>query len=393
MALPTRGRGCSGSPPAEKAAGTHQGAPILMGGTEMAPARGEEAGVSATNPLSKRMVFHVLDVLWEETDEDHTLTLKQIVQILKNRHILTDRKTVSRNIAYLQEAGFDICCDSTRKDATVPLKTDYYLVHNFTDEELRYLIDGLVFSRHIPAGFRKDTIGKLEGLSNKYFKSRVRHVHSMPVDGTYNAEIYGTIAAIDDAIEAQRKIRFKYTEFGTDKRRHVKLREDGTERVYVATPYQMAARDGKYYLICNYDRYDDVSNYRVDRMVDVEVLEDEPARPFEDLDWSGGRPLDLAEYMREHPYMYSSEDVRARLRVTLPMVSDVIDLFGEDVEFSDEDREAGTVCVGTRANARAVQQFAKNFAPDVLLLEPAYLRERVADELRRATEAYSKLEK
>lgn len=77
-------------------------------------------------------------------------------------------------------------------------------------------------------------------------------------------------------------------------------------REYVLNPYQLAAKEGKYYLICNYDKYDDISNYRVDRIADVKLL-DEPVKPFESLPWAKERRLDLAEYMREHIYMFSSE--------------------------------------------------------------------------------------
>ena len=66
---------------------------------------------------------------------------------------------------------------------------------------------------------------------------------------------------------------FQYLEYGVDKKLHPKLREDGSVREYVVNPYQMAAKEGKYYLICNYDKYDDISNYRVDRITKVEKLD------------------------------------------------------------------------------------------------------------------------
>lgn len=65
------------------------------------------------------------------------------------------------------------------------------------------------------------------------------------------------------------------------------------------------AKEGKYYLICNYGKYDDVSNYRIDRLADVRVLDDEPVKPFESLEGAGRTGLDLAKYMAEHVYMYS----------------------------------------------------------------------------------------
>ena len=51
----------------------------------------------------------------------------------------------------------------------------------------------------------------------------------------------------------------------------------------------MAAKEGKYYLICNSDKYDDAANYRLDRICDLALLE-ERARPFETLKGADGRP-------------------------------------------------------------------------------------------------------
>ena len=113
----------------------------------------------------------------------------------------------------------------------------------------------------------------------------------------------------------------------------------------------MAAKEGKYYLICNYDKYDDISNYRLDRITELKIL-DEPAKPFEHLKWANGRTLDLATYMKEHPYMYAGDNVRAVFRV-------------------------------------AKEQFALNFAPDVTVPEPQRLREKVKNALKKALEKYN----
>lgn len=120
----------------------------------------------------------------------------------------------------------------------------------------------------------------------------------------------------------------------------------------------MAAKEGKYYLICNYDKYDDISNYRVDRITKVEKL-DEPAKPFEPA-LGEGRRLDLAKYMREHIYMFSSENVKAKFRIVKPMISDVIDMFGKEVRFSDETDD--TVTVTATVNEMSMLQFARSFA-------------------------------
>ena len=177
-------------------------------------------------------------------------------------------------------------------------------------------------------------------------------------------------------------------EYLTDKKIHSKKREDGSVRQYIITPYQMAAREGKYYLICNYDKYDDVSNYRIDRIRNIKIL-DEKGKPFQELKWSGHQNLDLAEYMKEHVYMYSSENVHVKFRIVKPMITDVIDMFGKDVTFSDENETHVTVT--TKTNERAMMQFAKNFAPDVEVLKPKTMREGLREELKRAVEVYEEV--
>ena len=79
----------------------------------------------------------------------------------------------------------------------------------------------------------------------------------MPEDKTNNKQVFFNIDILDEAIHSKKKVSFKYLDYGTDKKQHKKCKEDGTERVYIVSPYQMAAKEGKYYLICNYDKYDD----------------------------------------------------------------------------------------------------------------------------------------
>lgn len=114
---------------------------------------------------------------------------------------------------------------------------------------------------------------------------------------------------------------------------------------------------------------------------------DEPAKPFEHLKWANGRTPDLATYMKEHPYMYAGDNVRAVFRVCRAMIGDVIDLFGTEVTFSDEDGAGVTVTAFT--TEMAMEQFALNFAPDVTVPEPKKLRKNVKNQLQQPLEKYT----
>lgn len=64
----------------------------------------------------------------------------------------------------------------------------------------------------------QELVGKLEGLSNVYFRSRVKHIARLPEDKTDNKQLFLTIEMLDEAISRGRKVSFKYLEYGTDKR-------------------------------------------------------------------------------------------------------------------------------------------------------------------------------
>ena len=268
----------------------------------------------------KLLIMNILDILRKYSDEEHRLSQKDIAEILKTEYDMTaDRKAIRRNILNLMDCGYNIEFSESIRMVPNPktgqpeesyLWSDFYLERDFTDGELRLLIDSLLFSKHIPYSQCKELVGKLEGLSNVYFRSRVKRIARLPEDKTDNKQLFLTIELLDEAISRGRKVSFKYLEYGTDKRQHSKTRPDGTERVYIISPYQMAAKEGKYYLICNYDKYDDISNYRLDRITELKIL-DAPAKPFEHLKWANGRTLALAANMKGHPYMCARDKGRA----------------------------------------------------------------------------------
>ena len=99
----------------------------------------------------------------------------------------------------------------------------------------------------------------------------------MPDQMSPNKQLFLTIDILDEAISKGRQVAFSYLEYGTDKNQHVRTDENGEKRVSIVNPYQMAAANGRYYLICNYDQYDNVANVRIDRITGIRIL-DTPAK-------------------------------------------------------------------------------------------------------------------
>ncbi len=348
-----------------------------------------------TKQPKKLIIMNILDILKKYTDENHRLSQKEIQDILEREYDMkVDRKAVKRNLMNLIEFGYYINYsesvrvfkDKDGKEQENVILTDFHLKREFTDSELRLLIDSVLFSNYIPYKQDMELVKKLSGLSNIYFKSRVKHICRMPKDKAENKQLFYNVELLDEAIDKERKVRFHYLEYRSDKKLHKRCDKDGKVRDYIINPYQLVAKEGKYYLICNNDKYDSVGNYRVDRITDMEIL-DERVKPFNTLIGSDGRPLDLQEYMEKHIYMFAGENIRAEFRADKSMISDIIDVFGKDIRFSGETDTQITVTASV--NEMAMEQFAKAYTPWVEVIKPVELRQKMIENLSAGLEKYS----
>ena len=347
-----------------------------------------------TTQPKKMLIMNILDILKKYTDENHRLSQKEITDILKSEYDMTvDRKAVKRNLMNLIDFGYEIEYSesvrmvpnrSTGKLEESYILSNFYLVRDFTDSELRLLIDSLLFSKHIPYSQCKELIGKLEGLSNQYFKARIRHIRTMLDLSLHSQQLFYTIEVLDEAISRSRKVSFTYNEYGTDKKLHPKKGNDGSIRKYIINPYQIAATNGRYYLICNYDKYDNVANYRLDRITDIQML-DEPVKPIKQVKGLENG-FDLPKHMAEHLYMFAGESGIVEFRVKKYLLNDVIDWFGGEITFFDETDDE--VSVRTRVNLAAMRRWALQYALHARVLSPESLVEQVKNDIKGAMEIY-----
>lgn len=349
--------------------------------------------MAQTAPAKKMIMVNILDILKRYTDAEHTLSQKQIVDYLwSDYNMAADRKTVARNLTNLMEAYESIQCkdDVARtyinkkgEKETSYILSDFYLERDFTDAELRLLIDSLLFSKYIPHKQCQELVAKLEGLSNKYFSAHVKHVHALPETASPNKQLFLTIEILDEAIEKGLQVAFNYNTYETDKKMHPKENPDGSVREFVVNPYQMAATNGRYYLICNYEGKPNIANCRLDRITNIRLL-DKPAKPKEQV--QGGKQFSLPKHMAEHLYMFSGESVPVTFRMKKDIVKDVIDWFGMDVIFSDETDDEVTARV--TVNWHAMRHWALQYCRHVTILSPNDLAQTVKKDLQNALRCY-----
>ena len=308
----------------------------------------------------KMLNMLILDILKEYSDSEHRLLQQDIIDLLESNYgISCERRAVKNNIVSLQEMGYDIASQK-----------GYYLrTRDFTDAELRLLIDGVFTSGAITDREAHQLVKKLERYSNRYFNAHVSHIHSTSSGkNAENRNVMDSIAAIDEAISKGKKISFSYLQYGIDFKLHPKR-----SIRYVVSPYQMISNKGKYYLIGNYDEYDDVSHYRLDRITDVEILKEnrKPIKTIKGLE----KGLNISDYISEHVYMYSGESIHIKIRTNETLMDALIDGFGKDfrVSFGDDD----DIIVNLKCNPDAFFYWAMQYGQSIEVLEPQSMRERI----------------
>ena len=342
----------------------------------------------------KVIILYILQILKDHTDADHTMTQQQIAdRLLSEYGMEVNRATVKRNISDLIDAGYAIQCDEvirTHTDKKTGQKeenviyTNLYYEHDFTESELHMLIDGLLFSRSVPYRYRKKLIDKLGKLSSSWFNQRMNHVRCMSADSPQNPQLFYIIEILDEAIETGKQVRVVYGNYGPDYKLQPRLDENGNAREQTLNPYQLVANEGRYYLICNNDKYDNVANYRVDRIMKISIL-DTPSRPKSQVKGLENG-LDLSEYVYQNLNMFTSPPEDVEFIVPGTFVPIVIDFFGKHARFFP--REDGSYSCRLKVSRDAMAHWAVEHANIARVVSPPGLVEEIRAEIRKASELY-----
>ena len=322
----------------------------------------------------KSSLLYILQILKENTDENHLMTYQMIVdKLYDNYGVVIERKTIASNIDILDDFGYDIVkCG----------KNGLYLgVRDFEEGELLFLIDAVYSSKSMPTKYAKDIVNRLTSSFSKFEKKRFNHLEKID-DGTRtdNREIFWTIEVLNDAIEQKKKVEFQYSAYGIDKKLAVK----GDGKFYKINPYFMVNNRGKYYLVCNYEKYDDISNYKIECISNIKIL-DEEVKPIEQV--SGTENFSIKNYMKEHVYMVAGHSVDAEIEITNPQrVNDFVDWFGKDVDIREIDQK---IVASFKVNEESLIYWALQYGESVEILKPEKTRNKIKEIIRNMLKKYS----
>lgn len=313
--------------------------------------------------VQRLKILYLYDILRKYTDEEHSLTMPEIIAKLDEVGISAGRKAVYDDIEALKSYGADIISGRGRS-------TGYYLAsRDFELPELKLLADAVSSSSFITEKKSRDLLKKIEALASVYEASQIsRQVFNADRVKTLNERIYISVDSIHRAIALKKQISFRYFEYDISKRKKYR---DGAR---VCSPYAMTWDNGRYYLVAFYEkRPDSLTNFRVDRMENVEIT-DIPAKPL-------SPDFSLSDYLGSTFSMFSGETRDVRLRFHNSLVNAAIDRFGKQIHITRDDEEHFTFRVSVKPEAPFfgwLFQFGKNAE----IVSPEDIRSKYADCLR-----------
>lgn len=326
-------------------------------------------------PIQKQKLPLLQKLLLTETDEDHGLTMEQIIRELARQGVTAERKSIYNDINTLRDCGMDIIC--TRRDG----RTVYFVgERDFQLPELKLLVDAVQSSRFITRHKSEQLIHKLEQLTSRHLAKQLqRSVYVWGRAKTTNERIYLNVDAIHTAIAQKKKIAFRYFRVGPDRRKVA--RGGGVE--YLVSPYALTWGEDNYYLICHYPKYG-ITNFRVDRMEKIRVVE-ERALPAREA--SGGAELDLSQYSMRTFGMYNGPLRQLDIQFDNRLAEVVLDRFGDSAFLACG--EDGTFTVTVRVKVSPIFfGWLMNFGTQAKILSPGDVAREYARAAREVAGMY-----
>ena len=237
----------------------------------------------------KLKMLYLSKIFHEQTDEEHGLTMPQIIEKLAEYDVNADRKTLYTDFEELRRFGLDIISEHVGHNTFYSLAS-----REFELPELKLLVDSVQAAKFITDRKSRELIDKLH-------------------------------TAINDKCQ----IRFQYSQWTVNK--EMALRRGG--KWYQVSPWCLTWDDENYYLVA-YDSADDrIKHYRVDKMQRI--------TPTDQLREGRERVegFDMAQYAKSVFGMFGGEETAVTLEGENRMVGVLIDRFGKDILLVPTDGE------------------------------------------------------
>lgn len=264
----------------------------------------------------KLKILYLMQMLMEQTDEEHALNMQQILGMLEEKGVAAERKSIYDDMETLRQFGLDILFRKGQPSG-------YYLgSRQFELPELKLLVDAVQSSRFITEKKAGELIEKLESQTSGFEAEQLqRKIHVKGRIKSMNDSIYYKVDKIHGAIRGDHPISFQYSEWNVKK--ELELRKSGSR--YVASPWFLNWDGAHYYLVAWDHSSEKMKSYRVDKMIGIQTGQG-PRMGTEKA-----AEVDVEKYTRKNFGMSGGKGQAVDVLFKDKYAGAVIDQFGKDI--------------------------------------------------------------
>lgn len=327
---------------------------------------------------TKLKLLYIKDYLERFSDEDHPVSAENLQEMLEKNGIECERKSIYSDVQALRDYGMEIFRVKS------PVNGYYLASRNFEEAQIRLLIDAVQAASFITEKKTKELVKKIASLcSEGTGRQLTRQVYIENRLKCTNEEIYYNIDVLNRAIRLRKKVTFLYCKrIVTDDNKAVKIKE----RRHTISPYSLIWSNDHYYLIGNYQKYDNLMHMRIDRMKKVEML-DETIRPFSEVSQYRSY-FDSADYVSKLFNMFSGSLQQLDFVCSNSILEEILDRFGTGVFITKCENED---CFRMRtkiAVSEGLISWIMQFGNKIEVIEPASLRNQIKEKAQEIFDVY-----
>ena len=320
-------------------------------------------------------ILYILNVLKKYSDEEHMLSAIEIQRKVKEIYdVEIDPRTIRRNINLLKyKLDYDI---STREENG----KGYYINRDpetdFEPGEIRAIIDNFSYANYIVPSVAKEIINKCKNMQNIYENEKLKDYQIYSVNSkTENAEVIKNIEDISESIFQNKKIKFEYWKYAITNKLEKKIVSTPT-----VSPYAIIYNKQEFYLIGIKEGETKFYNYRLDRMKNVQILN-------EDIKIKK-KKSEIQDFAESSTEMFGGEKEEIEAICHIWLLDTIFETFGRNVtiEKIPNDEEYFKLLVDT--NTMGFKMWAMRNIDLVEVKRPITLRNEMQEVVKNAMKKY-----
>jgi len=315
-------------------------------------------------------LLKVLEILMSKTDENHPLGVKDIMDLLEQDGISTERKSIYQYIKLLESNGVDIITDRQRQNR-------YFIgQRQFELPELKLLIDAVLAAKFISVKKTEVLIGKLITMASVHQSIKLKQQAILTRrPKTDNEKILLVVNDLHEALAQGCQVKFKY--FDTTIHHTKRYRKDGA--YYTVSPVTLLWDDDKYYLITYNPTYQKFVTYRIDKMEQLELTSIKALQvPSE---------LDLNAHVAQIFSMFGGQGENVTLKVHQKLIDTIRETFGHQVVTLPLDAEHFTIQVDVQLSP-TFYGWLFTFGDQITILNPPSVIDAYKHEIAKTLALY-----